>query len=264
MLSNGRDNSHVQSVERALRIIDLLAEENHEMSLTEVSKTLGWPKSTTHGLITTLRDFAFVEQSAYSGKYRLGVKLFEIGNIVARSWNIRDVALPFLRQLNDLIGETVQLATEDGGEVLYIEKLESARVLRIVSEIGARLPMHCTGLGKALLAYKTPAEVRSILSRHGMRAITPYTITNRAILEKELESVRKNGYAVDNGEIMEGMRCIAAPIRDKDGSARYAVSVSGMTGSIQGARFDKIADILKETASNISFGMGYRTTEDEE
>ncbi|MDR1066142.1 MAG: IclR family transcriptional regulator [Clostridiales bacterium] len=258
MALDRRDRSHVQSVERALRIIDVLAAENHDMSLTEVSNALEWPKSTVHGLITTLRDFSFVEQSPLTGKYSLGVKLFELGNIVARGWNIREVALPFMRRLSETTGETAHLAAEDNGDVLYIEKIDSARAFRIVSEIGARLPIHCTGLGKAILAHKTPAEIRRIFLRNDLRAMTPNSITSLEKLEKELERIRKDGFAVDNGEVMEGLRCVAAPIRDKNGNVNYAVSVSGVLGNMYGARFDKIVETLKKTAEDIMFGMGYR------
>lgn len=253
-----RTVSHVQSVERALLLVDLLAQENREMALTEISKRIGWPKSTVHGLLTTLRDFGYIDQSPATGHYRLGVRLFELGNVVARGWDIRSIAMPAMQRLNNLLGEMVQLAMEDKGEVLYLEKLDSNHIMRIVSEIGARLPMYCSGLGKMLLAYKTPAEVNWILSRHGMRAMTSRTITSRAELEKELAKIRRQGYAVDDREIMDSLRCVAAPIRDRDGKVKYAVSVSGLANSLQGDRFDKALEALRETAEDISFAMGYR------
>lgn len=249
---------HVQSVGRALAIVELLAQENREMPLTEIAKRMGWPKSTTHGLLITLREFHYVDQSPTTGHYRLGVRLFELGNLVARGWDIRTMALPAMRQLNGMLGEMVQLATEDNGEVLYIEKVDSNQLIRIVSEIGARLPMHCSGLGKVLLAYKTPSEVRWILSTHGLKAMTSRTITERAQLEKELERIRRQGYAMDDGEIMDSLRCIAAPIWDRNGAVRYAVSVSGLYSSMQGERFDRAVEATKQTAMDISYAMGYR------
>ena len=256
--STDKNVAHVQSVERALLLMELLAKENREISLTEISKSLGWPKSTVHGIIATLRDYSFVDQSSATGKYRLGVRFFEFGNLVSRSWNIRDVAMPHMQKLNHLTGETVQLGKDDGGEVLYLEKLESTHVLRIVSEAGARLPMHCSGLGKVLLAFKTPAERKGIISKQGLRAMTPNTITNKAALEKELENVRQKGYAIDNQEIMMGLCCVAAPIYDKSGCVNYAISISGMQSSIQGVHFDGILAALQKSAADISFAMGYR------
>lgn len=250
--------AHVQSVERALRLMELLSRENREISLTEISKILGWPKSTAHGLLSTLRDYQYVEQSATNGKYRLGVRLFELGASVARRWDIHSVALPAMQKLNDTLGEMVQLATEDNGEVLYLEKVDSTQMIRIVSEVGTRLPMHNSGLGKVLLAYKTPAEVKWILSERGMPRMTKKTITSRAELEKQLEQVRSKGYAVDDCEVMESLRCVAAPIRDRDGCVRYAISVSGLANSMQGQRFEEAIRMVQQTAGDISHSMGYR------
>jgi Transcriptional regulator len=255
-------SSHVKSVERALLLIDILTTKLDGMSLTEISRAAQWPKSTVHGLLATLRDYHMVDQSPENGHYRLGVRLFELGNLVARSWDIRSVALPAMRQMNKELGEMIQLATEDSGDVLYIEKLDSTHLLRIVSEIGARLPMHCSGLGKVMLAYKTPAEVKWIISQKGMRRLTSRTITDPALLEKELVKIRRQGYAVDDGEIMESLRCVAAPIFDKEGKVKYAISVSGIADSMQGKYLNKVLDTLLHTAEIISYGMGYRQNEE--
>lgn len=250
--------SHVQSVERALMILDLIAKENREMSLTEISKALGWPKSTVHGLIATLRDYHYISQSATTGHYHLGVRLFELGNIVARSWDIRTMALPVMQHLNSQLGEMIQLAMEDNGEVLYLEKLDSTHMMRIVSDPGIRLPMHCSALGKVLLAYKNPSEVKYITTKQGMPAMTSRTITSLPDLEKELAKVRRQGYAMDDREIMEGLRCIAAPIYNSEGKVRYAISVSGFVNSMQGDHLEKALAILLDSTLKISYEMGYR------
>jgi len=255
---NERSATHVQSVDRALALLDYLAQEDREISLTEIAKAMGWPKTTVHGLISTLRERNYVDQSPVTGRYKLGVRLFELGNTVARSWEVRSVARPAMQDLNARINEMVQLATESNGEVLYIEKIDSTHMMRIVSEIGARLPMHCTGLGKVLLAYKKPSEVDWIISKHGMRTMTSHTITNREALEKELEKIRKLGYAIDDREIMEGLRCVAAPIFNSEGEVKYAVSVSGMANNLLGERFDKVRHELVRMAESISHLMGYR------
>jgi len=253
-----RNPSHVQSVDRALIVLDLLAREEKDMSLTEIAKALSWPKTTVYGLISTLRDHQYVDQSPTSGRYRLGIRLFELGSVVARRWDIREIARPAMQDLNDRLGEMIQLATESGGEVLYIEKMDSTHMMRIVSEIGARLPMHCTGLGKVLLAYKKPSEIKWIIAKHGMRMMTSRTITDREQLERELIKVRRQGYAIDDREIMDSLRCLAAPIFSRDGSVEYAVSVSGLAGSFQGERLDVVRDELLKTAAHISHMMGYR------
>ena len=239
-------------------VLDLLARENREMSLTEIAKAMDWPKSTAHGIVATLKDFYYIDQSPVSGCYRLGVRLFELGNIVARSWDIKAIAKPVMQELNTRFGEMVQLATEDKGEVLYLEKLDSTHMMRIVSEIGARLPMHCTGLGKVLLAYKTPSEIKWILTKHGMPPMTARTITDREIMERELIKIRRQGYAIDNREIMDSLCCAAAPIFDRDGDVKYAISVSGLANSLHGERMELVKDELLKAADVISYAMGYR------
>lgn len=258
----GKNAFPVQSVGRALQIIDLLAEQKREMALTEIAQTLEWPKSTTYGLIATLREFCYVDQSDITGKYRLGTRLFELGNIVARSWDIKTVAVPIMRTLSNLIGETVHLAVEDNGEVLYLEKVEAAQMFSIVSEIGSRLPMHCTGLGKVLLAYKSEPEVKWILSKRGLDKLTQKTITDKKSLMQELSKVRKQGYATDDGEIMDSLSCIAVPIFNKDKKVQYALSVSRLPSRNEG--FDRaqvILEKLQNAAADISFAMGYREEE---
>lgn len=254
-----KNTSHVQSVERALKLVNLLSQENREMSLTEISKAMAWPKSTVHGLLATLRDYQFVDQSPANGHYYLGIRLFELGNQVARGWSIRQLAMPVMQRLSGRLGEMVQLATEDKGEVLYIEKIDSTQMIRIVSEIGMRLPMHCSGLGKVLLAHKTTAEVKYILKKRGMKPMTRRTITDPDALGDELMKVRRQGYAVDDREIMDSLRCVAAPIFDRDGQVKYAISISGLAGSLQGKHFDDTLAALREAAEDISYAMGYRT-----
>ncbi|MDL2323705.1 IclR family transcriptional regulator [Ruminococcaceae bacterium OttesenSCG-928-A16] len=256
-----RKSSHVQSVERALLLVDLLAKEQREMSLTEISKSMGWPKSTVHGLLSTLRDFQYIDQSPASGHYQLGIRFFELGNIVARGWDVRLVARPIMRRLNDELGETVQLATEDNGEVLYLEKMDSTHLLRIVSDVGVRLPMHCSGLGKVLLAHKTSSEVKWIVSQKGLKAMTSRTITTLPELEKELEKVRQNGYGTDNGEIMDSLRCVAAPVWDGNKKVRYALSVSGIGSNMRAERYQQVIERVKQAAEEISYEMGYRDGE---
>lgn len=256
--SRKTESSHVQSVARAIKLVELLADINREISLTVLSKRLQWPKSTVYGFLSTLREFHYVDQSPTTGCYKLGVRFFEIGNIVSRSWDVTAVAKSHMQWLNAESGEMVQLATEDDGDVLYLDKIDSTHMLRIVSEVGGRQPMHCTGLGKVLLAHRPPADVKSIVSRKGLQRLTPKTITTMAQLEAELAKARRDGYALDDREVMEGLRCVAAPIFNQEGQVRYAVSVSGLYSNIQGESLEHIVRMVKLCASNISHAMGYR------
>lgn len=253
-----KTSSHVQSVERAIIIIETLARSRQEMSLTELSNEVGWPKSTVHGLVSTLRDYHYVDQSSITGKYKLGIHLFELGNIVGRSWDISSIAKPHMQRLNQILGETVQLGTKSNGEVLYLDKIDSNHMLRIVSEIGGRLPMHCSGLGKVLLAYSPNTEVQRIIAQKGMHPRTLKTIVTKEELEKELQKIREVGYAVDDQEIMDGLRCVAVPIFDGNNKVLYAISVSGQCQNMQGQHFEKVIEVLTKTAKSISYEMGYR------
>lgn len=256
-MSEAKRSGKIKSVERALQLLISLAEESRDASLTEIADKLEWPKSTVSDMLSTMREYRFIDQSAESGRYRLGIRLFELGHKVAQNWDIREIALPVLQKLNGDFGEMVQLATEDAGEVFYIEKIDSIQIIRIVSDIGKRLPMHCSGLGKAMLAHQNPAAIKRILAQRGMRSMTRYTITSMAKMEMELAKVRKQGYAVDDQEIMEGLRCVAAPIWDATGSVRYAVSIAGLTERLTGDYFELVKDAVIKAADEISQLMGY-------
>lgn len=257
-LGNNGNLSHVQSVVRALHILDMMGEKKREMSLAEISEALNWPKSTTHGILSTLRDFDYISQSAASGKYSLGIRLFELGNVLQSSWNINNAARPLMVKLNSRFGETVHLATEDKGEVLYLEKIDSNHILRIVSQVGARLPMHCTGVGKVLLAYRPAREVRKIIQAHPMKAHTAKTITDFAVLERELKTVRETGFAVDRGEIMDSLQCIAAPIYSNNGNVEYAMSISGLAHNMDYKRFETLVQALLNACNTVSKEIGYQ------
>jgi DNA-binding IclR family transcriptional regulator len=245
-------------VAKALGIADLLALKQRPMSLGEIANEMGMPKSTCHGLISTMLDLGYLQQSSFDGCYRLGIKFFEIGSVVANSWDVNRVALPFIRQLVDEVSETVHLVTLDEGEVLYIYKHESNNSIRIVSEVGTRLPAHCTGVGKALLAYLQSYEVDNIIKTKGLKRYTKNTITDPNILKAELEKIRVRGYAVDNGEIMSSLRCVAAPIMDHEGKALAAISVSGPFSRFDGDGFLQAIEKVILTAKDISKELGYK------
>lgn len=252
------DSPQIRSVAKALSILDLLARNGREMSLSEISGEMGSAKSTVHGLLVTLKDFHYVEQESFGGKYRLGIRLFEMGNIVANSWDVRRIAAPHIERLVDELEETVHLAVLNEDRVLYIDKRESRRSIRIVSQVGMRLPAHCSGVGKALLAYLPPAQLQRLVASQGLPSFTSNTITDLRRLEEELELIRERGYAVDNEEIMEGLRCVAAPIRNNSGVVCAAISVSGPVARLVGDRFARVVEMVMGTAAEISAGLGYR------
>ncbi|MGI9862769.1 IclR family transcriptional regulator [Moorella naiadis] len=259
MIVKRGNSTQIRSVAKALMVLDVLAANKRDMSLTEIARVMDVPKSTLHGLLATLRDLGYLEQSSFDGRYRLGIRLFEMGNIVANNWDVRKVTAPYIDKLVDELEETVHLVVLDKGEVLYIDKRESQQSLRIVSQVGMRLPAHCTGVGKVLLAYLHPTEVKQIITTKGLPRYTRHTITNPRRLEAELEKIRTVGYAVDNEEIMDGLLCVAAPIRDHNGKVCAALSVAGPVARLEGERFQRAVELVTQTAVEISAGLGYQT-----
>jgi DNA-binding IclR family transcriptional regulator len=248
----------IRSVAKALGIVDLLALRQRSMALGEIADEMDLPKSTAHGLISTMQDFGYLDQSPFDGRYRLGVRFFEIGSVVASNWDVRKAAAPFIQQLVNNMEETVHLVVLDKGEVLYIDKRESNHSIRIVSQVGTRLPAHCTGVGKVMLAFLEPSEVEYIIKKKGLTRYTQKTITDPNILKAELDKIRLQGYAVDNEEIMASLRCVAAPIMNHEGTACAAISISGTTSRLKGDRLKQAVDEIIKTAADISKELGYR------
>ena len=247
----------VQSVSRAMELLDLIADKKKPLSLAELAEAMDWPKSTVHGLISTLRDYDYVSQSELDGKYYLGIRLFELGNLLQSTWDVHSAARPVMVKLNTQFNETVHLAAEEKGEVLYLEKIDSNRLFQIVSKVGSRLPMHCTGVGKVLLAYRPISEARRILQKKPMQAYTGKTITTLKAMERELKVIRERGYACDNGEVMDGLWCAAAPIYDNNGDVRFALSISGFYENMYKNSESIIKELLK-ACKTISTEIGYR------
>ncbi len=248
----------VQSVCKAMDLLACLAQAKGSLSLGELSVRAGIPKTTVHGLLTSLRASGVVEQSELDGRYRLGVRLFEYGCIVSRGWNVLEAAAEPLRRTAEEAGEAVSLGALDHGEVLVLDCADARSNLRVVPEKGARLPVHCTSMGKLLLAYLPPAQRKSILRACGFAVYTPHGHTNAASLEAELEEIRRQGYALENGEYRIGLRSVSAPVFGIDGQAAYAVGIVGMFRRLNSPEMEKSVKLILEAAAQISYGIGYR------
>ncbi len=251
------DKRYVKSVYRASEILDFIAERKH-VTLAEVSRELGIPKSTAHEIIYTLTAVGILEKEEKTGEYSLGIKLIELGNHAQQNLEIRRIATPIMRELNEELDETVHLTVLDDDEVLYVECFESSKRLRTYSVIGIRAPLYCTAVGKAILAGIDEGEVDRVIERRGLKAFTRNTITDRDKLIEELKRTRKRGYSVDNVEHEEGVRCVGAPIRDISGRVVASISVSGPTQRITEDKIPEIGRIVREKAERISRLLGYR------
>src|SRR5579862_7952562 len=174
----------------------------------ELSTELDLHKSTVHRLLMILERHRMVEREPKTGRYRLGMRLFELGSLAIARFNIRERARHHLEQLMAEVDETVHLCVLDGGEVLYVDKIEPSRSVRMASRIGRRNGAHCSAVGKAVMALMPEREVDEILKQHGMGRFTPRTLVTAAELKADLKATRKRGYAIDNEEAETGVRCV--------------------------------------------------------
>ena len=250
-------NKIVQSVDRAMRILKCFSEETPELKLSEISDHLDLNKSTVHGIVSTLKAHGLLEQNEENQKYKLGLKLMELGDVVAHSIDILKIAPPLLTELGKILNETIHIGILDGMEVSYIYKQESSQSMRIHTTIGARNPAHCTGLGKVLLAYVDP-EILDEIMPEILERRTPNTIVDREKLYMELDAIRKKGYALDHEEIAEGLTCVATPLFDQNGSVKYAMSTSGPTFRMTEEKIDETIQNMKEVAKTLSLKLGYK------
>lgn len=247
----------VHSVDKALLIVKLLAEKGREMKLTEISDELDINKSTLHGLISTLKFHGFVDQDEDNQKYRLGLYLIQLGEIASKSLDIIEITSPIIEEVCDKLQETVHIGRLDDLEVVYVNKKESTQSMRIFTNIGARNPAYCTGVGKAMLAYLDEETLKEIIPEE-LPKRSEYTITDKNELLKDLKTIKENGYAFDNEEFSIGLRCVAAPIFDYEGKARYGISVSGPAVRMTDDKIQESIKLIKEAAELISQKIGYK------
>ncbi len=247
----------IQSIDRALQVLELFSLEKPEWGVTEISKALNIYKSNVHNVLTTLAEKGFVIKDSKTDKYKLGIKFFELGSIVIKNMDLRKIAHPYMEKLLKEFNETVHLGILVEGEILSIEQEESGQSLSPRIFIGKRAPLHCTGVGKAIMAYLPKDKFAFTIKEMGLIRYTENTISNEKELEKELEKIREQGYAVDNMEHEEGVRCVAGPIRDYTGKVSASLSVSGPAFRINENNIPNIAKKVKEYCDYISKEMGY-------
>lgn len=243
------------AVERALTILELLASKG-ALGVGEIAKELGLAKSTAHRLLETLRSKHFVEQIEALEKYSIGLKSIEVGMYGLRNWNLVDIAAPYLKQLAADLNETAFLAVYDQGEIVYLYKAEGNQAVSTNAQLGTRKPIHCTSLGKAIVANFHIEEVERILAEKGMRKFTDRTITDRQTFFEELSKVRQQGFAMDHGEVEEGLTCFAVPIFNYTGKAIAAISIAGPSERMI-AKQDNVVASLKNVHNHVSTRLGY-------
>ncbi|HXA00184.1 MAG TPA: IclR family transcriptional regulator [Candidatus Dormibacteraeota bacterium] len=248
----------VQVLDRALAALATLSNSSSDCSLAELCPALGLHKSTAHRLMMVLEQHRLVVKNPETGRYRLGLRLYELGSRAIDGLDLRGKARPYLDRLQERFGETVFFCILDEGQVFYVEKVESQRSVRTACTVGSRAPAYCTAVGKAMLSELPEAEVIAIVRKSGMKTITPNTITTIARLKNELKAVRSRGFAIDDEEKEEGLRCVGAVVRAHSRKLSAAMSISGPAFRMTKERIPEVGQALMQAASELSAELGYQ------
>lgn len=247
----------IQSLARACEILKCF-EKDSELSLSELSNELSLNKSTVYGLTNTLRTYNMLEQNPDNKKYRLGIKLFEYGNLVRKRMDSRSEAHSFSAFLAEKYPATVHIATYSEGEIIYIDKIANSNHSIVYSEIGKRAPMYCTGVGKALLANLPIEYAEKYVFSKPMPKFTENTIADREALLSELHKIRLSGIAFDNEELELGISCIAAPVFDYSYQPVLGISVSFLYGRSKNIDMEQLKDDLLRCTRQLSERLGLK------
>ncbi len=249
----------VQSVDRALMLLEVISSTPEGFTLTEIVQKTDLTKTTALRLINTLLHCGYVRREKGSYRYKLGFKVLTLSTEFQKSLQWKEEAIPFMKQLQEFSKETTNLAVLDKADVVYIERIESTHIIRASFRVGKRLPINCTALGKAMLAFMEPQKVAEIIDDMEFVVCTDKTIDNKEDFLECLKTIRREGYAIDNEENQIGVRCVAAPIFDHNDQVIAALSVSGPIMRISDGYLVQLGHKVKETADNISLHIGRRT-----
>jgi IclR family acetate operon transcriptional repressor len=249
-------DSGVQSVDRALSIIETLAEDDEGYRLSDLAIRTGLSTSTVHRLLATLENRRFVQFDRSQSKWHVGARCFTVGATFARRRNFAAQAIPYLRKLRDLTRETANLAVVDDEFIVVLTRMESREIMRSLTKLGGRVAMVASGVGKAVLATYSNEDVSAIIHHHGMPRLTEKSIVRPGELFKELERIRRQGYAVDDEEACMGLRCVAAVVFNDCAEPLAAISVSGMTGRLTDERLPQLGQTVREVAAELTVALG--------
>lgn len=241
----------IQVADRLFGTLEMLIE-NGNVGLMEVSERMELNKSTAHRVLQSLVYLGYARQNERSGRYEPTMKIVEMAGKIMGKMDIVRIIRPYLRRLMEQAEETVHFVERDGVEAVYIDKVESLRNgIQMVSRIGSRIPLYCSGVGKAMAAYMDEKEVRDLWENSGVHALTAHTITRYEDFIKELAIIRERGYALDNEENESGVRCVAVSLRENTGRPRYAFSISAPVTRMDEERIQELAGYVLETKKQI-------------
>ncbi|WP_195277072.1 IclR family transcriptional regulator [Anaerotruncus rubiinfantis] len=253
------NQSPVQSLDRAFDLIERLSLNPDGMLLMELSTASGLHKSTVHRLLSALISLGYVRKDESSNRYRLTLKLFELSGRVVDNIDVLEIAKPHIEQLRNHTQEAIHLVVREGADIVYIHKAESKQSsIRMFSRIGMRRPMYCTAVGKSIMATMTDDEVIRIWEKSDVKPYTEHTIVDLGSLFRELDTIRRCGYALDNEENELGVRCIGAAILDYTGRGRAALSISAPLARMTDTRVEELSAEILATRTAISTELGYK------
>lgn len=254
---NQKPTTIVHSVDKAISLLEFMLEQRQPMSLQALSDISGFPKSTAHALLSTLRKHELVCQRE-DGRYYLGSRFLEYAYAISSSWNISQIAQPYLMQLSSKTNASAFISLlEDEGVTTFAQYM-STMGPQVVPEVGQRLAIHATSQGKLLLSTRTDAQVRQLIGRMPMKKFTPHTICDTDTLLHALKIIRKQGYAIEDGEYKIGLRSVSAPVRDHSGKTRYALGVVGLFRRVQSPEFQETIQEVVMQAEKLSVALGGR------
>jgi DNA-binding IclR family transcriptional regulator len=251
-----RARYRVQVLDRSFRILDALAAASRALTPAELGGTLRLHKSTIHRLLVVLEHYRFIRRTA-DGKYGLGTKLIEMGSRAMEQLDLGEHATPFLRRLVEETGETAHISVLSGTEMMSIANVPGRWTLTTPSTVGRRTHIYCTSVGKALIAFLPEDSLEPLLGRLDFAVHTRRTIASSAALRIELARIRRRGYAVDNEEVEEGLRCIGAPVRDYTGEVVASISIAGPVFRVTRGRVFELSRAVMKAADDLSADLGF-------
>jgi len=247
---------NVPALEKAIAIIETLFKHDEAIGVSELCKMVDIPKTSVFFILNTLDQHEYITKTE-DGKYKLGTKFLNIGLTLLSKIEIRELAKPFMNKLLHDTGFTVHLAVLDNGEAMYLEKVENGKFVKFSTYVGQRLPLHASGVGKAMAAYIPDAELDLILETRGMPEKTENTITNAAEFKKALNDIRSQGYSIEDEEGESGIRCIGSAIFDHRGQLKAAISITGLRTDMPIQQIPLLGALVNQTALSISQRLGY-------
>ncbi|MBE7635454.1 helix-turn-helix domain-containing protein [Sneathiella sp. P13V-1] len=249
-------SGQVQSLTRALSLMNAISQTPNGIKLTDLARKVGLAASTAHRLLTTLQEQRYVQYDRDTNFWQIGIQAFVTGNGFLSSRDLVSVARPIMRRMMEESGETINLAISEGDDVIYMAQVESREMMRVYSKPGNRVPLHCSGVGKAIMSVMSDKDINRIIHEKGLPRLTDRTLTDPDALIKELKNSRENAYAIDDEEHAIGLRCAASVIYDEYSEPMAAISISGPAARISNEKLAKLGQTVRTYAAEITSALG--------